>query len=54
MTKIEAWYRRNFCLTTQGFGSKVGEVTYSFYSQPIKYIYVGKGKVWIKKTKNKK
>ncbi len=50
MTKLEAWYRRNFCETSDWYkpdviGKEVADLTF----HKIKYIYVGKGKIWIKK-----
>jgi len=49
MTKLEAWYRRNFCYCIRYYGKeklKIGEVYYGL-NNGGKYIYVGKNKLWI-------
>jgi len=63
MTKIEAWYRRNFCETIDTYVAsgqsdniihEIGAVWMKFKTQPIEYIYVGKNKIWIKHLTNQK
>lgn len=53
MTKFEAWYRRTFCETTSWYAGKpsLGTELMDVPSQKMKYIYVGKGKIWIKRIK---
>jgi len=56
MTNLECWYRRNFCETINyGFyGSprlRRGEVHWISDNGRITYIYVGKGKLWVKTIK---
>jgi len=55
MTLIEAWYRRHFCETTSWYAGNpaLGTELMDIPSQNMKYIYVGKGKIWIKKDVSK-
>ena len=56
MTKLEALYRRIFCDTITIYKDdhklKIGEIYFTFQTQPIQYIYVGNNKLWVKKIRN--
>lgn len=50
MKKLEAFYRRIFCETIDVYDKtlKIGDI-YHTLPNGVQYIYVGKGKLWIKK-----